>query len=130
MNKELHDELLKECDRLTKIIDREDEGSDLWKLAYGKKQDILDKMNAYNKVTIDYIMKENALEADMTLEKEKKKISWPRVGFEASMVLIPLLITIKARKDERHEMFDFDTHGHLTSAVGRQYRLLDFWKKR
>lgn len=166
MNEKLYEELSKECDRLTAIIDQEEVNSDKWKAAYGKKLEILGKMNDLNKTESDYYskqedrnaqkehneavlqmeerkleMEEKKLEqherieqsrrdAEISLEQEKQKISWKRVGFEMSKVLVPLAITIIARKAERKEMFDFETHGRITSTVGRQFKLQDlFWKK-
>ena len=166
MGDKLYEELVKECERLTGIIDAEEVNSDKWKAAYAKKLDILEKMNNFQKIQNDYWskdddrkvqekqnermleMEEKKLEleekklkqhediersrrnAELALEQEKQEITWKRVGFEMSKIVIPLAITAIIRKKERGEMFDFETHGRITSSVGRQFRLTDlFWKK-
>lgn len=159
MNEKLYKELVDECDRLTEIIDNEEPGSDTWKLAYGKKLDILEKMSAFNKVETEYCIKQedrnlerehnqkmlemeekkldqhweiecSRREAEMALEQEKQKISWKRIGFEMAKIIVPLGLTILVRGKEREEIFDFEEHGRITSTVGRQFRLQDlFWKK-
>lgn len=166
MNEKLYEELVKECERLTGIIDSEEVNSDKWKAAYAKKLDILEKINNLYKVESEYWsksddrelqkehnekmleMEEKKLEleekklkqhedieqsrrnAELALEQEKQKITWKRVGFEMGKIVIPLAITAVIRRKERGEMFDFETHGRITSTVGRQFRLTDlFWKK-
>lgn len=159
MNEKLNDVLIEECDRLTEITDSEDVGSEAWEAAYRRKLDILEKMNAFNKVETEYFIKaedrrveeernrkmleleerklaqhleieRSRREGEIALEKEKQKLNWKRVSFEMAKILVPLGVTILVRRKEREEIFDFETHGRITSTVGRQFRLHDlFWKK-
>lgn len=159
MNEKLYQELVDECDRLTKLIEEEEFNSEGWKAAYSRKLDILEKMNSFNKVETEYYTKqeerrveeehnkqmleleEKKLEQhkeldqrriayDLIVEKEKQKITWQRIAFEMAKILLPLGISAAVRHKERRDMYDFEEHGRITSTVGRQYRLMDlFWKK-
>lgn len=158
MNEKLLEVLTSECDRLIEIVDSADPKSDEWKSAYAKLQEMIQQMNAFNKVETEYytkceerriqeehnkVMEElerqkmaqhveiETLRRDTDLALERlKQIDWKRVSFEMAKVLIPLLITIAVRTIERREMYDFEEHGRLTSTAGRQFRIMDlFWKK-
>lgn len=159
MNEKLLEALMEEYNRLKEILESSPIESDNWKMADQKMHDLMKTMNEFNKAETEYFTKQDVLEAEkkhnekmleiekeklaqhakieesrrqgeIALEKEKKKINWERLAFELALVLVPLGVTIASRRQERHEMYDFETHDRLTSTVGRQFRLLDLYKKK
>lgn len=137
MNEELYKELIDECERLTNIIDNSEVGDEQWKLAYGKKLDILDKMQEYNKTDSDWMIKSEdrkvlkehnermeALEKRrLEIEAGKSELSWKYVAFEAGKILIPLVISIWHYNSAAKKMYDFEEHGRITSTVGKDLHL-------
>ena len=158
MDEELRKELLEECERLTEIINSEEIGSANWKLAYGKKQDILEKMLAFNRTKLEFDAKndeyreevrhnqemeslekdkqadhrrieEDKNRANLELEKEKQKVTWQRVAFEIGKIAVPLALTIIHYNGAQKRVFDFEEHGRITSTAGRELHLPKiFWK--
>lgn len=160
MNKIIKDELVTECERLTEIINNEDVGSDKWKMAYAKKQDILEKMLAYEKMESDYVTKQEERElqkqrdesmreieeqkmkqhaeieqkrrdTEKELEKRKEIIKYICIGADAVMLFVPLAISIKERHTSEDKMYNYEEHGRLVSTVARQWRLPEIlWKRK
>lgn len=158
MSDKLYQELVNECDRLTKIINSEETGSDAWKLAYSKKLDILEKMQAFDRSESEYYAKqeerriteehnrrmleleerkmeqhemieESRNEAGIRLEQEKQKITWKRVAFELGKLVIPLGISIVHYNMAQKKVFDFEEHGRITSTAGRELHLPKIFTK-
>lgn len=129
MNEKLYEGLVVEYERLVEILDQLEVNSEEWKETHDRLLLVIDKMNTFNKTETEYYVKSEERELQKTLEKEKQKITWQRVGFEMSKIILPLLITVGVRTIERHEMYDFEEHGRLTSTAGRQFRFMDLFRK-
>lgn len=150
MNDKLYDEMIADCDRLQEIIDNSEVGSDEWKVAYNKKMELYDKMNAYNKADSDYLSRQEDRkvqeehnremreiereklkqheeiekirnEAAKDLEKEKQKVTWQRATLRIAEVGIPIILSYIAVHNEGTRMFKFEEHGRLVSSQARAY---------
>lgn len=154
----LSKELITECNRLTKIIDDSEACSNTWNDAYGKKLQILDKMQTYDKNDCDLWTKQEEREltklhneklywleiekeadkrsieeqrnkANLMLEKEKQKVTLKRAAFEIGKLVIPLAISIIHYNYAQRRVFDFEEHGRITSTAGRDLRLPKIFMK-
>lgn len=158
MDEKLYNELIGECDRLTEIINSSKIGSEEWKAVYGRKLDILEKMQEYNKIEADYYDKQesrriteehNSKMLDIEIEKmkehreiekernaaaiaaedHKQQLSWQRVAFEMAKILAPVGISSALYLHAQNKVFDFEEHGRITSTPGRELHLPKIFTK-
>lgn len=150
MEEKLLEELIKECDRLTEIIDSSEVGSDEWKMAHSRKLDVLEKMQAFYKTETEYQIKfedreatldhdvemltleEKKLEQHMEIERlraeearalEDMKRSWKAFGFAIGTVVLPELLKIVYHNAHTDKVLGFEEHGRIVSSIGRQLKL-------
>lgn len=62
------------------------------------------------------------------VERDKQKLTWGRVGFEMTKVIVPLAIQIFAFGSLQKRMFKFEETGRISSTGGREMHLPRFWK--
>jgi hypothetical protein len=158
MDEKLYNELIAECDRLTEAINQMETGSDEWKQVYGRKLDVLEKMQEYNKVDAEYYDKmenrriteeHNSKMVEIEIEKmrehkeierernaatiqaeeEKQKLSWKRVIFEMAKLVVPVGISSAIYLHAQNKVFDFEEHGRITSTAGRELHLPKIFTK-
>lgn len=100
------DASLRRATELTQLLiatDKED-------MEYHDKKDRRDLEKAKNDATI-------------TLEREKSKLTWGRVGFEMAKVLIPLAVSMYVSDKWQRRMLKFEETGRFTSSVSREFHL-------
>lgn len=62
------------------------------------------------------------------VERDKQKLTWGRVAFEMTKVVVPLAIQIVAFSGLQKRMFKFEETGRISSTGGREMHLPRFWK--
>lgn len=140
---EVNEKILKmledKYERLERVVTDPNADAEERKNAEREILEVTKQMQELYKTEMDYFVNKDKLdehsriekernEASLELEKQKQKLSWQRVAFELSKVIIPIvgsgILYFKASRD----MYQFEENGRITSTPGRQMRLPNIFK--
>lgn len=105
------------------------DGSDDWWKYHDEQMKILKLMQPL--CESEFRCRFEKIQKDLELEAAKKKddISWKKVAFEMGKIVVPLAISIVHYNVAANKMYDFETHGRITSTAGRELKLPKIFMK-
>lgn len=127
----LEDAVQKQLIRIETLDTESKEGKE----SLAKSIQLVDLLVTVDKNNDDYHDKEERRKIEDTknnavneIERDKQKVTWSRVAFEMTKVIVPLVIQVVAFGALQKRMFKFEETGRITSDGGRQMHLPKFWK--
>lgn len=135
MSTETYELLELVCQSQLKNVENLDLESKEGKESLAKANTMLELLIAADKDNADYYDKQERREiekqkneAQITVERDKQKLTWNRIGFEMAKVVVPTLMSIFAYDIFQKRILKFEETGRITSTAGRELHLPRFLK--